>query len=94
MFLLFQAKQYFHVISSLHSSMESLLFQVSFEPWSFPSASCIPYLGSWWCVQRLQQGVTEIPKQCILILQPLYIYQEPGVIAIPQQKKRGVRDSS
>ena len=64
-------------LSIMHSVLRSLLFQVFFGLFSSTSLSCNPYLGSRWRVQRLQKGETEILKQCILILQSLYIYKEP-----------------
>ena len=75
----FQPNQFYHGCSFLNQLLGSLLFQEIFESWSFKSLFCNPYLGSRWCV-RLQQGVTKIPKQCILILQSLYICREPRVI--------------
>ena len=75
----FQTSQCYHEFSFLILLLGSSLFPDIFEPWSFKSHFCNPYLGSRWCV-CLQQGVINIPKQCILILQSLYICQEPRVI--------------
>ena len=75
----FQTSQCYHGFSFLHHLLGSSLFPEISEPRSFKSPFCNPYLGSRWCV-CLQQGVTKIPKQCILILQSPYICQDPRVI--------------
>ena len=76
---LFPINQCYHGPSLLNHLLGSSLFPEIFESWSFKSLFCNPYLGSRGCV-RLQQGVSKIPKQCILILQSLYICQDPRVI--------------
>ena len=68
LYLIFSVRKCFHVVAILHNMLRHLLYQASFELFSFASLSCNPYSGSRWCIQRLQPGVTEIPKQCILIL--------------------------